>query len=101
MAEEELYGDLDTSVDALKIKGLEAELSTSESLRRGLEERLATALRKEKLLRAENEQLAKNISCLFNTAKAEIARKETWIDRLRQELQVAEGKIKQKDGSRR
>eukprot|EP00752_Nemacystus_decipiens_P001223 g1223.t1 len=101
MAEEDLYGDLDTSVDALKIKGLEVDLSTSESRRRSLEERLATALKKEKHLREENEQLAKNISCLFNTAKAEIARKEKWIDRLRQELQAADAKIKQLGGSRR
>lgn len=55
----------------------------------------------EKHLRDENEQLAKNISCLFNTAKAEIARKEKWIDRLREELQAADDKIKQLDGSRR
>lgn len=52
----------------------------------------------EKHLRDENEQLAKNISCLFNTAKAEIARKEKWIDRLREELQAAEAKIKQLGG---
>lgn len=57
----------------------------------------------EKHLREENEQLAKNISCLFNTAKAEIARKEKWIDRLREELQAADAKIKQQQpaGSRR
>lgn len=55
----------------------------------------------EKHLREENEQLAKNISCLFNTAKAEIARKEKWIDRLREELQAADAKIKQLGGTRR
>eukprot|EP00903_Cladosiphon_okamuranus_P016692 g15389.t1 len=101
MAEEDLYGDLDTSVDALKIKGLEADLSNSESRRRSLEELLAAAHKKEKRLREENEQLAKNISCLFNTAKAEIARKEKWIDRLREELQEADAKIKQLSGTRR
>ncbi|CAM9238181.1 unnamed protein product, partial [Hapterophycus canaliculatus] len=101
MAEEDLYGDLDTSADALKIKGLEAELSNSEALRKSLEVRLSEALRKEKLVREENEQLAKNISCLFNTARAEITRKNTWIDRLRRQLEVAEGKLKQKGESRR
>lgn len=55
----------------------------------------------EKHLRDENEQLAKNISCLFNTAKAEVARKEKWINRLREELQAAEAKTREQGGSRR
>lgn len=38
----------------------------------------------------ENEQLARNISCLFNTANAEIARKDKWIDQLRRQLQQME-----------
>lgn len=54
----------------------------------------------EKRLREENEQLAKNISCLFNTAQAEIARKDKWIDQLRLELQVATDKIR-RDRARR
>ena len=54
----------------------------------------------EKRLREENEQLAKNISCLFNTAQAEIARKDKWIDQLRLELQVATDKIR-RDRTRR
>ncbi|CAM9099315.1 unnamed protein product [Scytosiphon promiscuus] len=101
MAEEDLYGDLDTSEDALKIKGLEAELSNSEALRRSLEARLSDALRKERLAREENEQLAKNISCLFNTARAELKRKNTWIDQLRNKLEAAHAKLRQQEGSRR
>ena len=54
----------------------------------------------EKRLREENEQLAKNISCLFNTAQAEIARKDKWINQLRLELQVAEDKNR-RDRARR
>lgn len=52
-------------------------------------------------MREENEQLAKNISCLFNTARAEITRKEKWIDQLRQRLQVTETKLKKMEESRR
>ena len=44
----------------------------------------------EKSLRVENEQLARNISSLFNTAKAEIARKDKWIEQLRRELREAD-----------
>ncbi|CAN0043932.1 unnamed protein product [Laminaria digitata] len=100
MADDDLYGDLDTSADALKIKGLEAELLNSENLAKSLGEKLSEALFSEKKLREENEQLAKNISCLFNTAQAEIGRKEKWIDQLRLELQVAEDKIR-RDRARR
>ncbi|CAN0286795.1 unnamed protein product [Pylaiella littoralis] len=101
MAEEDLYGDLDISEDALKIKGLEAELSASEALRRKVDGRLTAALKREKLVRDENEQLAKNISCLFETARAEIARKNKWIDELRQKLEAAEGKLRQQQGKSR
>eukprot|EP00904_Undaria_pinnatifida_P008621 jgi/Undpi1/488/HiC_scaffold_10.g03954.m1 len=100
MEEDDLYGDLDTSADALKIKGLENELANSESLARSLGEKLSATQEKENKLREENEQLAKNISCLFNTARAEIARKEKWIDQLRQQLQNAEDKIR-RDRARR
>lgn len=62
---------------------------------------MLVAASQEKLLREENEQLARNISCLFNTAKAEIARKEKWIGQLREELEAAEGRIRQMGGSRR
>ena len=61
---------------------------------------MTTIVPQEKKLREENEQLAKNISCLFNTAKAEIARKEKWIEQLRRQLQAAEDKIR-RDQARR
>lgn len=51
----------------------------------------------QKLLRDENEQLAKNISCLFNTARAELDRKDKWINKLRQDLEVAQKKIRQQE----
>lgn len=54
----------------------------------------------EKRLLEENEQLAKNISCLFNTAQAEITRKDKWINQLRLELQVAEDKVRRERARR-
>ncbi|CAM9950499.1 unnamed protein product [Ascophyllum nodosum] len=88
--EDDLYGDLNTSAEALKVKSLEAELAASIGKCESLEYRLSDLQIKEKSLRVENEQLARNISSLFNTAKAEIARKDKWIEQLRRELREAD-----------
>ncbi|CAM9576570.1 unnamed protein product [Choristocarpus tenellus] len=87
MADDDLYGDLDTSFEVSKLTDLEGKLKTSEALRRSLEQRVADLTRKEKVLNEQNEVLARNISCLFNTAKTEIGRKDNLIARHRREIE--------------
>ena len=41
-------------------------------------------------LEEENKQLVRNISCLFKTAQAEIYRKDSEIQKLRQQLRQSE-----------
>lgn len=51
----------------------------------------------EKALQKENDVLTRNISCLFNTAREEIARKEKWIKQLREEVGDLERMLKEHD----
>ena len=77
-----LYGDLDArerGADASRasaIGRLNLKLSESEATRRALMDENAR-------LRARCENLERNISCLFNTARGEIERKDGEIARLR------------------
>ena len=83
--EDVLYGDLDareraTGADAASagaIGRLNLKLSESEARRRALVDENAS-------LRERCENLERNISCLFNTARGEIERKDKEIARLRE-----------------
>ncbi|CAM9716202.1 unnamed protein product [Discosporangium mesarthrocarpum] len=95
MEDDDLYGDLDISHEVNRLKDLESRLKTSETLRRSLEQRVADLQRRENALKEQNEVLARNISCLFNTAKTEINRKDSMIAQQRkqlEELQFSKGK---------
>ena len=64
--EDDLYGDLDAGVASAEVARLRADLSRAEAAQ----------------LRQANEILERNISVLFNTALAELARKDREIARL-------------------
>ena len=83
--EDVLYGDLDAregargaeAASAGAIGRLNLKLSESEARRRALMDENAS-------LRERCENLERNISCLFNTARGEIERKDKEIARLRE-----------------
>jgi predicted RNase H-like nuclease (RuvC/YqgF family) len=78
-----LYGDLvDADGEGRRSSGAEAVGRMSVMLARKDEEK--EALEREcEALRARCDALERNISCLFNTARAEIDRKDKEIERLR------------------
>ena len=80
--DDDLYGDLDAAVDNAENARLKESLADADKETRAVKERLAEAEKEVARLRAANETLERNISVLFNTALAEIGRKDREIERL-------------------
>ena len=79
--EDDLYGDLDAGVASAEVARLRADLSREASAATADGEP-ARARAEAAQLRQANEILERNISVLFNTALAELARKDREIARL-------------------
>ena len=85
MAEsDDLYGDLDAGVASAEVARLRADLSRAEASAATADGELSRACAEAAQLRQANEILERNISVLFNTALAELARKDREIARLQQ-----------------
>ncbi|DAZ96012.1 TPA: LOW QUALITY PROTEIN: hypothetical protein N0F65_008991 [Lagenidium giganteum] len=88
--DEDLYGDLDTSVDALAKKEVAAQKQQAEAENRRLRHELAQLQQQNRVLGEQNQTLSRNISQLFVTAQHELKRKENEIQRLRHQVQQLE-----------
>ena len=82
MADDDLYGDLDAGVASAEAARLRADLSRAEASAATADGELSRARAEAVQLRQTNEILERNISVLFNTALAELARKDREIARL-------------------
>lgn len=82
--EDDLYGDLDAGVASAEVARLRADLSRAEASAATADGELSRARAEAAQLRQANEILERNISVLFNTALAELARKDREIARLQQ-----------------
>ena len=80
--EDDLYGDLDAGVASAEVARLRADLSRAEASAATADGELSRARAEAAQLRQANEILERNISVLFNTALAELARKDREIARL-------------------
>lgn len=82
MDDDDIYGGLDAAATSAETAELREKLAASEAdcgaLRAAAETSAADAAR----LREVNETLERNISVLYKTAKAELARKDREIERL-------------------
>ena len=80
--DDDIYGGLDAAASSAETAGLREQLAAAEAERDALRADAGAATAESARLREANETLERNISVLFNTAKAEIARKDREIARL-------------------
>ncbi|KAJ0407470.1 hypothetical protein P43SY_005011 [Pythium insidiosum] len=85
--EEDLYGDLDTSTDALAKTEVRYEKQRIEKDNEQLRKELAVLQQENRRLGELTSVLEKNISVLFVTAQTELKRKDAEIQRLRDALE--------------
>ena len=78
----DLYADLDTSADSLAAKELREELDAEKKQSETLRQQIKTLQSDKERLEAENSILLRNISCLYNTAKSELARRNAQLQRM-------------------
>ena len=78
----DLYADLDTSADSLAAKELRVELDAEKKQSETLRQQIKTLQSDKERLEAENSILLRNISCLYNTAKSELARRNAQLQRM-------------------
>jgi CII-binding regulator of phage lambda lysogenization HflD len=78
----DLYADLDTSSEALALIELRAQLDAEKKQNESLREKVGRLEGDKERLEAENSILLRNISCLYNTAKSELARRASQLQRL-------------------
>ena len=78
----DLYADLDTSADSLAAKELRAELDAEKKQSETLRQQIKALQSDKERLEAENSILLRNISCLYNTAKGELARRNAQLQRM-------------------
>ncbi|OQR81231.1 hypothetical protein ACHHYP_16604 [Achlya hypogyna] len=95
MADDDLYGDLDTSVTGLSSVHLKAQLKELQAKHEALLKEAGGLQHANATLGARNQVLERNMSVLFATAQTEIARKDKTIQSLREELQQAQEKSAQ------
>ncbi|KDO31083.1 hypothetical protein SPRG_19604 [Saprolegnia parasitica CBS 223.65] len=101
MADEDLYGDLDTSVTGLSSVHLKTQLHEITAKYEALLKEAGNLQHVNAQLGERNQVLERNISLLFATAQTEIGRKDKAIQALRDELQHAQEKaMRQADRSR-
>ena len=82
MDDDDIYGGLDAAASSAETAGLREQLAAAEAERDALRADAGAATAESARLREANETLERNISVLFNTAKAEIARKDRQIEEL-------------------
>ncbi|TMW68279.1 hypothetical protein Poli38472_005747 [Pythium oligandrum] len=87
---DDLYGDLDTSTQALAKTELQQEKQRVEKENDKLKTELAELQLQNRLLGERTKALETNISTLFVTAQHELKRKDAEIQRLREALTKAE-----------
>ncbi|GLD94376.1 hypothetical protein PINS_up002987 [Pythium insidiosum] len=85
--EEDLYGDLDTSTDALAKTEVRHEKQRVEKDNEKLRKELALLQQENRRLGELTSVLEKNISVLYVTAQTELKRKDAEIQRLRDALE--------------
>ena len=83
--DEELYADLDVSPDRQKIRLLEEQCRKLENENSSLKQENKDLRERWKVLEESKLTLEKNISQLYNTAKAQIARLQDQIKGLQQQ----------------
>ncbi|KAG2790771.1 hypothetical protein Pcac1_g81 [Phytophthora cactorum] len=86
---EDLYGDLDTSTNALEKKEALDLKTKVEKENTRLRDELAQLQEQNRQLGVANKQLESNISTLFATAQLELGRKDKEIKRLRSQLEAS------------
>jgi hypothetical protein len=77
----DLYADLDTTSETLASIELSAQLDAERKESKSLRERVQLLEGDKQRLEAENSILLRNISCLYNTAKSELARRTAQLQR--------------------
>lgn len=97
-ADDDLYGDLDLTLDKRGEKPKGSQNTASSTIRypsgnkmnvdgsSTANEKTASLLQKIKLLEEENLRLKRNIGTLYRTAKNEIQRKDNQIEQLQKQL---------------
>mmetsp|Transcript_23782 Transcript_23782/g.30946 ORF Transcript_23782/g.30946 Transcript_23782/m.30946 type:complete len:107 (-) Transcript_23782:1638-1958(-) len=86
LSENLLYGDLGELAESATLTNLREQVAAAEKQRAAVEVQLQQAIADTEEARRANEILARNISVLYNTAKAELDRKNRQIEQLEIEL---------------